>query len=152
MMQKEAALRSPNAAHMPATGLTGARTRLRVDCGLKKSMASERIPADIAQCVVIALWLLRQVEASVARGAEMEKRSGVRGKYQADAFMKNRDNIQYAWRILATFRKSGAHGGIEVEAVIRELGGQPDLTPTPEAAAWLPPDIQLSMRSKGRCE
>ena len=108
----------------------------------------EKVPADIAQCIVVALWLLRQAEASIAHGAAMEKRRADQGRYQADAIIKSQSDIQWAWRILSNFRQSRVPDGIEVEAFIRGLGGEADLTPTAEAASLLPPEILWLMRSK----
>lgn len=97
----------------------------------------EQVPENVRRAVAFALGRLTEIHEGVARAADLEKRVGQAGRYQADAFTNRRRDIQSAHATLAEFRKHAPAHGVEPEAFLAHLGGEPDLTPSPEAQAWL---------------
>lgn len=97
----------------------------------------EKVPKSVRRAVVFALGRLTEVRDGIIRAADLEKRVGQAGRYQADAFVNRSSDIRSAHATLAEFRKCAPPNGIDPEAFIGLLGGEPDLTPSPEARAWL---------------
>ena len=97
----------------------------------------EKVPESVRRAVTFALGRLTEVRDGITRAAHLEKRVGQAGRYQADAFVNRSSDIRTARATLTEFRKCAPSNGVDPEAFIGFLGGEPDLTPSPEAQAWL---------------
>lgn len=98
---------------------------------------TEQVPQHVRDGVKFALGRLAEIQEGVKRSASLEEQFGMAGRYQADALRNRQADIERAQATLAEFRKNAAAKGIDGDAVILELGGEPDLTPSPEAKVWL---------------
>ncbi|CAB3730479.1 hypothetical protein LMG22037_05535 [Paraburkholderia phenoliruptrix] len=97
----------------------------------------EKVPENVRSAVSFALNRLAEIREGINRAADLERRVGQAGRYQADAFLNRRREIESARATLAEFRKVAPANGVDPDALIRFLGGEPDMTPSPEAQAWL---------------
>lgn len=97
----------------------------------------EMVPENVRRAIAFALGRLTEIRDGITRAADLEKRFGQAGRYQAETFVNRRREIQSAHAKLAEFRKLAPSHGVEPEAFIGFLGGEPDLTPSSEAQAWL---------------
>lgn len=98
---------------------------------------SEQVPQFVRDKVKFALGRLAEIHEGIKQSVSLEKRVGQTGRYEADALRNRRADIERARATLEEFRNNAQAKGIDADAVIRELGGEPDLTPSPDAQAWL---------------
>jgi hypothetical protein len=63
--------------------------------------------------------------------------AGGGGRYEAELLEKRATDITNAREYLERFRKLAAQHGVDADATIQQLGGVPDLTPSPAAKAWM---------------
>jgi len=103
----------------------------------QQAAVSEQVPQFVRDKVKFALGRLTEIHEGIKDSVSLEKRFGPTGRYQADTLRNRRADIEQAQATLAEFRKNASAKNIDADAVIRELGGEPDLTPSPEAQAWL---------------
>lgn len=96
-----------------------------------------QVPDRVLDHVKIALTALRDIGVEVKRAADMENKFGMAGRYQADVFTNRKQNIERGQKMLAEFRELATANGVDGEAVIAYLGGEPDLKPSAVAQAWL---------------
>jgi hypothetical protein len=101
-------------------------------------VAQPAIPARVLANVEAALTTLRGIAAQVtsARTA-LDGRLGGGGRYEADVLTNRAADIAWAKQRLAQFRAFAPRNGVDAEAVLAELGGVPDLSPSPSATEWL---------------
>ncbi|WP_109479107.1 hypothetical protein [Paraburkholderia sp. C35] len=100
------------------------------------------VPDRLRKNVEFALETLRGIADGIEAAKSLEQRIGGNGRYQADALRNRQKDIDRAHEILADFRELAPKNGIDPEAFIASLGGEPDLTPSPEAAEWLKPTAE----------
>ncbi|CAG9169791.1 DUF6908 domain-containing protein [Cupriavidus pinatubonensis] len=105
------------------------------------STAAEAFPGGVPEAVAarvrFALDRLREIKLDVDRAVDLERKVGMAGRYQADTFLNRGKDIESAQAMLAEFRSLAPRNGVDAEAFIATEGGMPDLTPSPEAQAWL---------------
>lgn len=99
--------------------------------------ASASVPEAVATRVRFALDRLAEIKRGVDAAIVLERKVGMAGRYQADAFLNRRKDIESAQAILAEFRSLAPKNGVDAEAFISTQGGEPDLMPSSEAQAWL---------------
>jgi len=95
------------------------------------------VPDDVRRQVESALARLREIASGVEAAKSLETKFGSPGRYQADALANRMGDIDAAKKTLAMFREHAPKNGIDAEAFITSLGGEPDLSPSPEALAWM---------------
>jgi hypothetical protein len=98
--------------------------------------APEQVPAQIRSRVSTALEKLRKIREDIDAAVALDTKLGGRGRYESDALENRKTEIAGPQQTLATFRKHAAEKGIDVEALIAELGGEPDMSPSANALAW----------------
>jgi hypothetical protein len=101
--------------------------------------AAPTVPDGVRRAVEGALETLRGIKSGIDDAAALEQKIGGNGRYQADALRNRQTDIERAQETLAEFRKHAPDNGIDPEAFIASLGGEPDLTPSEAAAEWLKP-------------
>ncbi|MCM3609156.1 hypothetical protein M4D49_27100 [Cupriavidus pauculus] len=114
-----------------------ATTRTDAEQLTTEAAALPGVPEAVAARVRFALDRLREIKLGVDRAAELERKVGMAGRYQADTLQNRGKDIESAQSILAEFRSLAPRNGVDAEAFIAIEGGVPDLTPSPEAQAWL---------------
>lgn len=97
----------------------------------------DKVPQSILDRIAFSLERLREIREGIDRAADLEKQFGMAGRYQADAFTNRKADIESAQRWLAEFRVLAKQNEVDGDALIASLGGEPDLTPSKEAQAWL---------------
>lgn len=97
----------------------------------------DNVPDRVRSAVSFALSRLVEISEGISRAADLERRFGQAGRYQADAFLNRSRDIESARATLAEFRRLAPANGVDPDALIRRFGGEPDLTPSAEAQAWL---------------
>jgi hypothetical protein len=97
----------------------------------------QKIPENVRAAVQFALTRLSEIRDGVSYAADLERRVGQIGRYQADALLNRRGDIDRAQATVAEFRKHAPAHGVDADAVLALLGGEPDLTPSRDAQAWL---------------
>lgn len=97
---------------------------------------TKNIPATVRRQVGNALTSMRTVHAAVTDAKTLDVKFGAQGRYESEALENNKFAIDAARKTLATFRQRAPGNGIDAEAVIASMGGEPDLTPSAEAQTW----------------
>lgn len=112
----------------------------RRDIG-ESRQAAPPIPEHVLSLVRGALDELRHTADTMQRvRATLDgPRFGIHGggRYEAEVVENRAETVARAVATLAKFRAAAARNGIDPEAVLRDLGGVPDLTPSPAGAAYL---------------
>ena len=105
------------------------------------SPAARPVPEHVLRLVRGALDELRHTADTMqrVRVALDGPRLGIHGggRYEAEVVENQAETVARAVATLAKFRAAAARNGIDSEAVLRDLGGVPDLTPSPAGAAYL---------------
>jgi hypothetical protein len=101
--------------------------------------AAPTVPDGVRRAVEGALETLRGIKSGIDDAAALEQKIGGNGRYQADALRNRQADIERAQGTLAEFRQHAPDNGVDAEAFIASLGGEPDLTPSEAAAEWLKP-------------
>lgn len=100
-----------------------------------------RVPERVMARVRAALDDLRHAADGMRRARETldDPRGpvGGGGRYEAEAVHAQTSHVAHARAELASFQDIAAARGVDADAVIAALGGVPDLTPSPAAAAYL---------------
>lgn len=113
--------------------------------------AAAPVPEHVLRLVRGALDELRHTADTMQRVRVMldGPRLGIHGggRYEADVVEDRAEAVARAVAALAKFRAAAAKNGVDPEAVLRDLGGVPDLTPSPAGAAHL----AESRDATGRC-
>lgn len=103
--------------------------------------AAPTVPERVLRLVRGALDTLRHTADTMERVRVMldGPRLGIHGggRYEAEVVENRAEAVAHAVAALAKFRAAAARNGVDPEAVLRDLGGVPDLTPSPAGAAYL---------------
>lgn len=98
-----------------------------------------KVPARVLTNLERSLEWLREIRAAVDSTIEtLDVGMGGNGRYEADALRNRATDIACAMATINQFRGLAAQNGVNAEAVLQELGGVPDFTPSDRARKWLP--------------
>lgn len=102
----------------------------------KPEPEAKPVPERVLDHVRRQLAVLTDAAAGIESGREADRKFQGNGRYEADALFNRQGEIERAHAMLDKFRATAAKQGVDAEAVIRELGGLPDLFPSEQARAW----------------
>lgn len=95
------------------------------------------VPDAVASQVKFAISALNDIRRGIDDAVKLEESVGMAGRYQADAFMNRKNDIASAKKLLDLFKERAPKNFVDPDLFIRAMGGEPDLTPSPEAQAWI---------------
>ena len=95
------------------------------------------IPTQVLNRISHALATLRQIDAALIAGRDLDRRFGGEGRYEAETWEKSVESIIRQTALLAEFRTRAADMGIDGDAVIADLGGQVAPALSSEGRAWI---------------
>src|SRR5690606_8209696 len=104
----------------------------------EEQAALSKVPEHVLAAVRRALERLREIRRAVDDAAAgLDGKIGGGGRYEADALTNRAKDIDVAMKIINEFRRHAPDNGVDAEKVLSELGGLPDLAPSPQAERWL---------------
>lgn len=107
----------------------------------EEQAALSKVPEHVLAAVRRALERLREIRRAVDDAAAgLDGKIGGGGRYEADALTNRAKDIDAAMKIINEFRRHAPDNGVDAEKVLSELGGLPDLAPSPQAERWLKRD------------
>lgn len=95
------------------------------------------IPATVLNRISHALAILRQIDAALEVGRDLDRRFGGQGRYEAETWETSVESMARQTALLADFRSRAAGMGIDGDAVIADLGGQVAPALSSEGQAWV---------------
>lgn len=101
--------------------------------------ARSNVPTRVLANLQHSLGWLREIREGVDRTIKtLDVGMGGNGRYEADALRNRASDIARAMATINQFRELASQNGVDAEAVLQELGGVPDFTPSDRAQRWLP--------------
>lgn len=98
-----------------------------------------KVPARVLINLERSLGWLREIRAGVdSTITTLDVGMGGNGRYEVDALRNRASDIACAMATINQFRGLASKNGVDAEAVLKELGGVPDFTPSDRAQRWLP--------------
>lgn len=107
------------------------------DADLRMPDFSGLVPKPVRDRVRFALDTLNSVRRGIDEAAVLEKTVGGKGRYQADAYRNRQADIDRATAALSEFKRLAPENFVAADLFVLACGGEPDLTPSPDAKAWL---------------
>lgn len=103
---------------------------------------ASKVPEWVLTNLKAHLRLLRDIRTGVDQTIKsLDEGMGGRGRYEADALNNRKADIQAGVNAVARFREMAARNNVDAEAVLAELGGVPDFTPSERARAWMASEV-----------
>jgi hypothetical protein len=103
--------------------------------------AEPEVPEFVRRRVADALGQLNEIRAGVDGAIDLDRRMGGNGRYENDAVQNRAQDIHAAQRTLAEFRQHAGEKGIDAEAFITSLGGEPSFALSAAAQEWAAPVV-----------
>lgn len=98
-----------------------------------------KVPTRVLTNLQHSLGWLREIREGVDSTIKtLDVGMGGNGRYEADALRNRASDIARAMATINQFRELASQNGVDAEAVLQELGGVPDFTPSDRAQRWLP--------------
>lgn len=100
---------------------------------------SSKVPTRVLTNLKHSIGWLREIREGVDSTIKtLDVGMGGNGRYEADALRNRANDIARAMATIDQFRGLASQNGVDAEAVLQELGGVPDFTPSERAQRWLP--------------
>ena len=85
------------------------------------------IPESVAKQVMRAIESLRSVQTRLAQNYDLDSRFGGYGRYEWEAYLNMRGEIEAAERTMRLFRELAPRNGVDADAQISTWGGCPEI-------------------------
>jgi hypothetical protein len=98
-----------------------------------------KVPTRVLTNLQHSLRWLREIREGVDSTIKtLDVGMGGNGRYEAEALRNRASDIARAMATINQFRALASQNGVDAEAVLQELGGVPDFTPSDRAQRWGP--------------
>lgn len=103
---------------------------------------SAKVPEWVLTKLKASLQLLQEIRKGVDNTiTALDERMGGKGRYEADALQNRQRDISTAMATVHEFRVMAERNNVDAAAVLQELGGVPDFTPSERARAWMAAEV-----------